>query len=320
MKYALLFFAGATACGSRVPAVPAAPTPLHAADQACAVPLPLLAKQHTPNVTKLYLASLAVEGGAVKIGRPALLTSKQGYVNQPAFSADGQGLYFTWRPEGGQADIYLHDLRTGAERAITCSSVEEYAAAPTSEGLAVVRVEANLDRHVVRLGPDGRERQILFPSLTSVGGQLWLDATTAVLFIAGESSSLVLADTRTGKLETLVANVGAATAKIPGTRDVSYVNQGDSASDGHWNLMRLDVNTRATALVLPLPPAVDQVAWLPDGSVLAGAGTRIIRASARAPTWQDVVDLAGAIDGTLARVVISGDRTHVAFVVRAAQG
>ena len=63
---------------------------------------------------------------------------------------------------------------------MTCTSTEEYVASPRADGLTVVRVEPDLRRDLVRLGPDGRERQVLFPSLTTVGSQLWLDDTTAV--------------------------------------------------------------------------------------------------------------------------------------------
>src|SRR5689334_22870393 len=97
----------------------AAPAPAPPPDQACAPALPLLAKQHTPNSSRLYVAPLVIADSTVHVGAPVLVTTKRGYVNQPAFTADGTGLYFTWRPVGSQADIWLHDLRTGAERAVT---------------------------------------------------------------------------------------------------------------------------------------------------------------------------------------------------------
>jgi len=119
---------------------PTAPAPRVGA---CAAALPLLAKQHSPNNSKLYVATF--DGRAV--GAPRLVTAKRGYVNQPVFSGDG--LYFTWRPEGSQADIWFHDLRTNAERAITCSSQEEYGASATPDGhLSVIRVEADLERRL----------------------------------------------------------------------------------------------------------------------------------------------------------------------------
>jgi hypothetical protein len=271
---------------------------------ACATALPLLAKQHTHNVLRLYLAPVAVEHETVRVG----------FVAQPSFTADGSGLYFTWRPEGSQADIWFRDLRSGVEHPVTCTSVEEYAAALVRDGLVVVRIEPDLTRRLVKLDFQGRERQVLFPTLTGVGAHVWLDDTTAVLFVPGPDptmrSSLVLADLRTGKLDTVARDVGAALAIIPGTgaRAVSYL---DNHEEHHSNLMRLDVDTKATTLVLPLPEDADQIAWLPDGSFVRGSGTQILRASATSPAWQQVADLAGKIDGSIQRLVIHDDQLAI---------
>ncbi|MEO8699737.1 MAG: hypothetical protein ABI867_06820 [Kofleriaceae bacterium] len=298
-----------TACHAGSPTLPR-PT-----DAACAVALPLLAKQHTPNATRIYLAPLTVAAGQLTIGTPVLATAKRGFVNQPAFAPDGTGLYFTWRPEGSQADIWFHDLRTGAERAITCSSEEEYAAVPGRDGLTVVRVERDLRRDLVRIGLDGRERQALFPALTNVGAQSWIDDSTVAVFVAGTqdgASSLVIGDVRSGQVEPIAQNVGAAIAVIPGSRSISYFDQHD---DAVTTLVRYDLETKTSTPVLTVAEGIEQVAWL-DTEVLAGVGTRIVRASPSSPEWRDVIDLQGAIEGALVRLVISADHRWLALVVR----
>jgi hypothetical protein len=304
------------ACQTSPAAVPhsSSQSSARSSDVACAAALPLLAKQHTPNATRLYLAPVSVEHDTVHVGPPVLATSKRGFVNQPSLLPDGSGLYFTWRPEGSQADIWFRDLRTGAEHPVTCTSVEEYAASPTRDGLIVVRVEADLSRRLVRLDLEGHERQVVFPSMTTVGAHAWVDDNTAVLFEPGPDattpSSLVLADLRSGKLETVARDVGAALAAIPGARAVSYI---DNQDEHQPKLMRLDVDTHATMLLLALPEGADNVAWLPDGSVVRGSGTRILRASMASPAWQEVADLAGTIEGTIMRLVIRDN--HLAIVV-----
>jgi Tol biopolymer transport system component len=257
-----------------------------------------------------------VSSDAIEVGRPSLLTSKQGYVNQPAFTADGGGVYFTWRPEGSQADIWFHDLRTRQERPVTCTSEEEYLASPTPDrqGLTVVRVDRDLGRTVAVLGFDGKPRQTLFPRLTTVGAYRWADDHTMamLLFAPDAPSRIVLGDVSTGAIDSVAEQVGASLAAIPGARAISYVDN----SDEHAQLMRLDLASRATAKLLTLPDGVDGVAWLADGSMLAGSGTQILRASPAAPPWQKVGDLAGQIRGTIARLVVSDDQRRVAIVVR----
>ena len=72
--------------------------------------------------------------------------------------------------------------------------------------------------------------------------------------------------------------------------------------------------TRATGELLALPEGTDTVAWLDDGSVLAGSGTKLVRATIGGP-WHEVADLAGTLAGPITRVVISPDRRRLAIVV-----
>jgi hypothetical protein len=63
--------------------------------------------------------------------------------------------------------------------------------------------------------------------------------------------------------------------------------------------MRFDLATRAAAPLASLPDGVTGVTWLPDGSLVRGSGTRILRASPASATWQELADLTGAIDGPI---------------------
>jgi hypothetical protein len=293
-----------------------APAPAASSERACAAALPQLASQHTPNASSIYVAALAVSGDRIDVGAPVLATRKQGYVNQPAFLADGSGVYFTWRPEDSQADIWLRDLRTGDERPVTCSSEEEYVASRSPRGeLTVVRVEPDLTRRLVVLGGDGKPRRTLFPGLSSVASYRWADDHTVAL-MNGEpdgSFGMALGDVASGRVDTVAHQVRAVLAPIPGTRAVSYV---DGTDPEHLKLMSVDLATHETRLLLPLPDEVDSVAWLADGSMLAGRGARILRASVAAPSWREVASLDGKIDGPIARLVVSDDQHRIAIVTR----
>jgi hypothetical protein len=308
----------AVAChAAAAPEAPIAPAGTSSPAAACAPALPVLAQQHAPNHTRIYVAPITVSPGGLEVGAPVLATSKQGYVNQPAFTADGSGLYFTWRPEGSQADIWLRDLRSADERPITCTSDEEYVGnlTPDRRGLSVVHIAPDLSRTLAVLGLDGAPQRTLFPSLTSIGAYRWADDHTVALLVSDSAGSkLLLGDVPSGSAVPVAEQVGAAIAAIPGARAISYLdNSGD-----HPVLMSLDLATRAATRLLALPDGVEHVAWLADRSVLVVAGTRILRASAAAPGWREVADLAGKIDGTLARIVVSDDQRRIALVTRLA--
>ncbi|MFT3692094.1 MAG: hypothetical protein QM831_03065 [Kofleriaceae bacterium] len=285
------------ACGSTPPPSPPIPA-------ACNVPvLPLLAKQHTPNPSRLYLAPITVAGPKLSIGTPELATTKTGYVNQPAFA--GTTLYFTWRPDGGQSDVYAKDLIANTERAITCTSEEEYAPAIVGDRVTVVHVQSDLTTGLATL--DGKR---LFPAIDKVGSQVWIDANTVVMFTSGEPTALVRGDLATGATQSLVTNVGPALAVIPGTKSISYIDP------EHGQLMKLDVATGATTAIMALPDDIQQVAWLDGDSLIAGQGTKLVRARAGDDTWHEVIDLG---IGVIQRVVVSPDHTRIAVVAKPAQ-
>jgi hypothetical protein len=290
------------ACHATTPS-PAAPT---ATPATCNVAvLPQLASQHTPNRSKLYIAPF----DATHVGTPVLVTDKVGYVNQPAFTPDGTGLYFTWRPDGGQSDLWLHDLRSHTERQVTCTSAEEYVAGPLPDGgLTAIRVEPDLTKHLVVLAP---REQVLFPAVTNLGAYRWVDDHTVALMTATRegATALALGDVTTGVVAPIADHVGGALAVIPGTRAISYV---DTSAD-HMVLRRADVASRATAELFALPDGTDTVAWLADGSAIAGTGTKLVRHAGNA--WTDIADLAGTLAGPITRVVISPDQRQLAIVV-----
>jgi hypothetical protein len=293
MRTVLIF---AAACSAAAPA-PAAPE----SAQACAPALPLLAKQHTQNVTSLYLAPITIAGSTLRVGTAELATRKTGYVNQPAFA--DHALYFTWRPEGGQSDVYVKDLATGGVRAVTCTSEEEYAPQVVGGRVTVVRVAADLATGLATI--DGAR---LFPAIDKVGSQLWVDANTVVMFTSGDPTALVRGDLATGATQKLVDHVGPALAVIPGTRTVSYFDQ----SGDHAQLMKLDVASGATTPIMSLPDDIQQVAWLDADTLLAGQGTKLVVARPGAD-WHEVIDLG---IGAIQRVVVAPDRTRIAVVAK----
>jgi hypothetical protein len=301
MRRTFLVLVVAAACHAPAP-------PPKTPEVACAAALPALAAQHTRNVTRVYLATFELAGGRVTIGAPALLTEKRGYVNQPAFDADGAGLYFTWRPEGGQADIWHHEIASGRERPITCTAEEEYSATPTRDGLIVLRIAADGSRALVRLGPDGRLRDRLFPGVADLGAYLWIDEGHVAMFFGGnDGSRLAIGDPRTGAMRDVASGVSAAMTATAGGGALGYVDQRAETAQ----LMRLDLTTGAIAPVVTLPDGVEKFAWLADGSVLAGAGRTITRASAADPTWREVGRFDSGLEGTITRVIAGAGRLAI---------
>lgn len=297
VRLSVLFVA---ACGS------APVSPVAAPVAACQAPvLPKLAAQHTPNRSKLYVAS--IDHGTVST--PKLVTTKAGYVNQPAFTRDGHGLYFTWRPDGGQSDIWLHDLATGDEHAITCSSEEEYAASEMADGrISAIRVEPDLTKHLVVLGSPVQE---LLPAVVNVGAYRWVnDHALAVMTVDDGATKLALADQTTGVVEPIGGPITGAISVTPDRKSISYV----SPAGDMMQLFVTDVATHESKVVRALPEGVDNASWLDDTTLLIGKDTQLMTAGATGD-WSQLTDLGTSLAGPIVRIALSPDRTRVAIVV-----
>lgn len=94
------------AIGGSVPREPA---------KACTTSIASVVAAHTRNWSRVFLASISQDSRGVHIGNVTPITRRPGYNNQPAFSKDGSGIYYLWRPDNSEADIWYHEIKTGKE-------------------------------------------------------------------------------------------------------------------------------------------------------------------------------------------------------------
>jgi hypothetical protein len=246
--------------------------------EACAPAIPELAKQHTRNWSHIWVVATREDYEGLHFGEPVPINSRPGYNAQPSFSPKGTGVYFSWRPENSQADIWYHDLRRGKERAVTCTEEEEYSPQimPDGGSLSVVRVGRDSVRHLWRIPLHHGTGNILLPDLTSIAYYTWVDSHILGLYLAEpdmSSSVLAIADLRTGMIDRITSKVGPTIGKVPARREISYMR---ADNQGHSVLMALDVDTKKERFVVALPEHVDNYVWLADGSLLVAQGSSIL--------------------------------------------
>lgn len=259
----------------------------------------------------IFLVPLRREDGVPVLGTPANATDRAGYDNQPYFVADGSAILFTSVREDAQADVYRLDIATRSAVRVTSSAPEsEYSPTPIDGGraIAVVRVERDSTQRLWRFPSSGGEPTVILPDLRPVGYQAWIDEHTVAVFVLGSPNSLQLADTRTQRADTITTAIGRSLHRIPGTRRVGFVHK---LSAAEWWIKSLDVDTRRVRSLVQLPEGVEDHAWLPDGSVLAGNESAILWWSGReGEGWRQVADLAPAGVRGITRLAVSpaGDR------------
>ncbi|HET9317573.1 MAG TPA: hypothetical protein VFQ51_18415, partial [Vicinamibacteria bacterium] len=273
-------------------------------------PAPTPAPAAAPQATDIFLVDLAVRGGAIRLGRPARITDRPGYDNQPYFAPDGRSLYFT-AIESGQSDIQRFDLATRATSAVTHTPESEYSPTPTPEGgISVIRVEANDTQRLWRFR-EGREPELLLPDVKPVGYHAWYDADTLVLFVLGEPPTLRVVERRTGRAETVAGDVGRCIRPVPGRAALSFV---EKVSAAEWWLSEVVFPGRTTRRLARMPQGVEDYAWLADGRVLAGQGNRLLALPAGATTWREVATYDDPALQNITRLAVSPKGERLALV------
>ena len=278
------------------------------------------AAAQAPSNPEIYLMSLSVRGSTVTVGTPANITNRPGYDNQPSFTADGRELFYTSTREDNQADIYKYHVEAKTTVRLTKTDPEsEYSAAqlPYPKNFSVIRVEKDSTQRLWTLSPDGASGRPTFADIKPVGYHTWIDTHHAALFVLGSPNALVLADTRTGKGDTLARNIGRSLVTLPQGRGFSFFAR--SGPDWIITAVRL---TRASkvAYVQPLvaaPAGMDYIAWV-GGSAIGGTGSKLMMWTPGTTTWREVADFTSQGITRISRIAVSRDLKRLAIVAEPA--
>ncbi|MGH7568441.1 MAG: TolB family protein [Gemmatimonadales bacterium] len=267
-----------------------------------------------PPATDIFLAELRVRDGRVSVSAPVNVTNRDGYDNQPFFLPDGRALLYTAIGADGQADIYRYDLTTHRSVRVTATPESEYSPTPTADGgFSVVRVESDSTQRLWRFDPDGSNPRLVLAGIKPVGYHAWADEHTVALFVLGSPPTLQLADTRTGRADTVARDIGRSLLPVPGGRAVAFVHK---ISETQW-ISQLDRATREARPLVRTLEGQDFFAWTPDGILLAGKGTKVFQwTPASGTAWVEIADFAAAGLADIGRLAVSprGDRLAIAAI------
>jgi hypothetical protein len=268
---------------------------------------------------EIYLMSLAVRGAGVTVGTPVNITNRPGYDNQPSFTADG-AIYFTSVRDDAQADIYKYTIASKTTERVTKTAPEsEYSATqlPYPKNFSVIRVEKDSAQRLWSISPDGNASRVIFPGIKPVGYHTWLDRNHAALFVLGSPNALVIADTRTGKADTIARDIGRSLVTLPHGGGFSFL----SHRGQDWMLTEVRLTRSAkVAYVNPLvmvPKGMDYIAWI-GGSALGGTGSKLMVWTPGTTDWREVADLSSQGITRISRIAVSRDLHQLAIVAEPA--
>jgi hypothetical protein len=267
-----------------------------------------------PPSTDIYL--LEITGGldSLKKATPQPIATEKGYDNQPSFTPDSRTILFTANRDGKQMDIYQH-TRGGATTRLIATPEGEYSPTITPDGaISVIRVEADGTQRLWRFERNGTAPHVLLANVKPVGYHAWIDGGRLVLFVLGPPATLRLARPGEGPAETIATDIGRSIHRVPNSRMISFVQR---EGEGKFVVKELDPDSKQ---ITTLTPAVEgssdrDSAWMPDGTLLMSAGTRVFAWKRGDASWREVYDVKPHGLGVVSRLAVSPDGRALAIVV-----
>jgi len=263
--------------------------------------------------TDIYLARLSGSGDGIKVAAPANVTSRAGYDNQPSFTPDGRAILFTSIREDRPADIYRYDLESHATARLTHTAESEYSPTVTPDGthFSVVRVEADSAQRLWKFRLDGSAPELVLAGVKPVGYHAWGNDHTLGLFVLGDPATLQVADTRTQTAAVVAERIGRSLHKVPGREAISFLHR---TGPEPFSIKAMDVGSRAIRPVAPALEGSEFHAWLPDGTLIMGSGSKLFTWAPAGERWVEVADLSAHRVAGISRLAVSPDGGMLAIV------
>jgi hypothetical protein len=276
-----------------------------------------------PPSTDIYELSFDGTLAGLKNANVLPVSTDRGYDNQPFYTTDGAAILFTANRDGKQMDIFEFDRAKRIVRRLVSTTEGEYSPTPTPDGsgFSVIRAEADSTQRLWRFDRNGTNPRLVLTEIKPVGYHAWIDADQLALFVLGQPATLQHARVSTGKATVIAQDIGRSVQRIPNSAHVSFIHR-EPSKDGAKSPSALWVKQfePATGAVTPLVRAVAgtddaYTAWLPDGTLLMSAGTRIFAWRRGDKDWREVFDAAGQKLGNVTRMAAAPDGRALAIVV-----
>lgn len=264
--------------------------------------------------TDIYLLNLSSVKGTLQLGEPVNITHRKGYDNQPSFTQDGEGIFYTSIHNDNQADIYRYDIEQKATTRITATKESEYSPTvmPGGKTFSVVRVEADSTQRLWQFDLDGKNPKLILEKIKPVGYHAWGNNNTLALFVLGNPFTLQIAHTQTGTAEIVADSIGRALQKIPGREAISFVHK---PSGNEWWIKEVNVATGKITPLIQTLPGSEFHAWMPNGILLMARGSIVYCwKPGEEKHWKEIGDLQKAGIKNITRLALSPNGKLLAVV------
>lgn len=266
--------------------------------------------------TEIHLFDVVTDGDKTTISNGQNISNSEGYDSQPFFLAKDVLIYAGAR--NGNTEILQY----------TKGKVRQFNN-PTEGGeYSPQFIEGKRGISAVRLDPDGLQRLYAYlprkeetPLLikeSKVAYYVWADENTIVAAdIVENDLHLVIHDLKTKTDNDLGISVGRSFHKIPNTELISFIDK----STENWIVKSIDPKTQEIKEITPLIPGLpmEDIAWLPDGSLLATLEDSII-IKRKDSEWAVFYNFDDDNLKNLSRITVSPEGSQLAVVSEVSPG
>ncbi|GGX14699.1 nuclear transport factor 2 family protein [Aquimarina muelleri] len=224
--------------------------------------------------TEIYLFDILKKGNKQTLFNKKNISNNNGYDNQPYIIEDSVVLFSSTR--NNQTDIAAYNIQQTKLNWITNTK--------TGSEYSPVRIPDTNDISAIRLDKDGKQllyrykyttgdSKVLLPNL-KVGYHTWYTKDIVISSVLEKNGlSLVVSNLKNNTNDTIQKQVGRSLHKIPNSNLISYISKENEV----WEIKSLDPITKSTKTIIHTIPKVEDMCWLPNGTILMGKENRIFK-------------------------------------------
>ncbi|PWL38485.1 steroid delta-isomerase [Flagellimonas aquimarina] len=263
--------------------------------------------------TDVYLFDLQINNGDPVLSNPKNISNNEGYDNQPSFLNDNTVLFASNRED--QTDILRFNILEGS----TTSWISN---TPTGSEYSPLKIPNKNAISAIRLDLDGLQRLYEYDITTGeseliledlkIGYHVWYNDHILVATVLVENRmDLVVSNLKDNTNFTFQKNVGRSLWKIPNSDLVSYISKENKA----WEIKSLNPITGATKKIANTFRGSEDICWLNDSTIIAGAGKSLIKFDTESGIeWDLIMNFEQEEINNITRIAINKAGNRLAFV------
>ncbi|NHF59429.1 SnoaL-like domain-containing protein [Flavobacteriaceae bacterium TP-CH-4] len=267
---------------------------------------------HAQTNTEVYLMDVSTTDGKISLGEPRNISNNEGYDNQPSFYNDNLILFSSTRNR--QTDIAQYNVRDNISSWITDTPRgSEYSPLkiPGKKEFSAIRLDTNGLQRLYRYDMESGKPSLLLRDL-KVGYHLWFAEDILIsTVLVDDRMDLVVSNLQDNTNYTFQKNVGRSLHKIPGTKLISYISKENEV----WEIKSMDPISGATQFITNIPPEIEDICWLINGTILVGMGNTLYRFHPKTDSqWSVLHTFEGKNLGSISRLATNANSSKLVLV------